>query len=107
MRQAILKASAYLLRNNTVPLLLILFCQQRQLRCGNFRACRCSLSNHQPCKLRPSNPTRLESFANFTRYNNATCNPADSKKALESLADSRAIVNDKHNRLGDGWVLHE
>jgi hypothetical protein len=37
----------------------------------------------------------------------ATCNPADIEKALEGLADSRVIVNDKHNRLGDGWVLQE
>jgi hypothetical protein len=26
---------------------------------------------------------------------------------VDGLADSRVIVNDKHNRLGDGWVLHE
>jgi hypothetical protein len=26
---------------------------------------------------------------------------------IDGLADSRVIVNDKHNRLGDGWVLQE
>jgi hypothetical protein len=39
--------------------------------------------------------------------------PKDSKHRLifrENIRlkpDSRVIVNDKHNRLGDGWVLYE
>jgi len=31
----------------------------------------------------------------------------NSTARVDGLADSRVIVNDKHNRLGDGWVLHE